>query len=222
MKKTALRGLVSVSMILILIVSITSYPKSRPKQRNQTKKLANIQTMDQLLKLAQDVGMKPSQGQDAMGGILKLVQSNLSPADFSKVESAVPGASGAAANAEAKASQDPTAKLMSSAMGMLGGGNKKEGSSTGSALDSIPQLLAFAAKSGIDAKQLMALLPMVAKFLQTNANVDASSALGTASGGAGGNAAATNASGGSSTTGGGSTNNLAQQAQGFLGGFMKK
>eukprot|EP00977_Amphora_coffeiformis_P018458 scaffold6506_cov171-Amphora_coffeaeformis.AAC.6 len=181
--------------------------------------------MDQLLKLTQDVGMKPSQGQDALGGILKLVQSNVSSADFSKIEAAVPGAGSAAANAETKASEDPTAKLMSSAMGMFGGAKKNEGSSTGgtgnTALDSIPQLLAFAAKSGINAKQLTALLPLVAKFLQSNANVDASSVLGTTASGGGGGAAAT-APGGSTSSGGIDTNNLAQQAQGFLGGFMKK
>ena len=159
--------------------------------------------MDQLLKLATDSGLDAKQGKDSLGGILKLVQSNVKPEDFSKIEAAVPGATEAAQDAATKAESEggDASKLLSGAMSMLGGNKNKEGGES-SALDSVPQLLAFLGSSGIDAKQVTALLPKVAGFLKDNSDVDVSSVLG-------------------SGVDGGGQDDLANKAKGFLGGFLK-
>ena len=165
--------------------------------------------MDQLMKLAADSGMDAQQGKDSVGGILKLVQNNVKPEDFSKIEAAIPGAKDAAQEAANKANNGGDAsKLLNSAMGMFGGsGNKnKDGESSGGGLDSLPQLLAFLGDSGVDAQQVAKLLPQVTGFLNKNANVDVSSVLG-ASGDSG------NANG---------AEDLADKAKGFLGGFLKQ
>jgi uncharacterized membrane protein YgcG len=181
--------------------------------------------MDQLLQLAQQAGMTDSQGKTAMGGIFQLLQSNVSSQDFAQIETAVPGAASAAAAANTtttNSKNDPTSQLMNSAMGMFGGsgGGGGGGSSSGGGttpVNSLPQLLQFATQSGIDVKQIMALLPMVIQFLQSHANVDVSSILG----GTGGSSPTTTAAPGGGSGNSGSSS-LAAQAQGFLGGFMKK
>jgi len=172
--------------------------------------------MDQLLQEAQKAGLDPQQGKDALGGILSLLKSKLSGDDFKKVEQVVPEADSLMSETQSRAGSSGNSgsaanSLMSSAMGMMGGSSGGSGGGSGSNVQSVPELMTTLSKLGIDQKKLMGFMPMVASFLQKNANVDASSALGGTTTGAG-------SSGASGTSGGG----LADQASSFLGSFGKK
>ncbi len=128
----------------------------------------------------------------AIGGILSFLKSKLGDSfDFSKITSAIPEADTLVADAEtehSRAGPATTTDLMNSAMGMFGGGGAAAAPAPAPAADGAPvtpapvdnmgQLLGFLTKAGIDPKQIMQFLPMVSKFLNDNAGVDVSSALG--------------------------------------------
>lgn len=171
--------------------------------------------MDQLLQQANSAGLSDSQGKDALGGIFSLLKNNISSEDFSKIESAIPetGSLVEAAETQTRAGGESgggMGGLMSSAMGMLGGGGASNSGTSGGAaggggMQNIPQLLGFLSGKGVDQNMMGKFMPMVTKFLQGNAGVDTSSALGVpgqSSGGAGGS-------------------DLMGQAANLLGGFGK-
>ena len=156
--------------------------------------------MDQLLQQqhAQEGtgNFSEQQLKDTLGGVLSYIKSKLGSADFSKIQAALPEAGNLASQAESenasRAGGDAGGgvnSLMSSAMGMLGGQKQEEGSGTAapadgsnaSPIDSMTELLGYLGKMGINPQQAMAFLPIVAKFMQENAGVDVSSALGTSS-----------------------------------------
>lgn len=172
--------------------------------------------MDNLLKQAQDMGMSESQAKDSLGGVFSVLKSKLGEGDFNKILQAIPCADTMATEANEKnraggnsSAGGPTGgnDLLSGAMSMLGGsggGQQQAGGQTGT-IDGIGPLLGFLGKLGVDPKQLTSLLPMVSKFLSSNANVDTSSALNVPGGGGGA----------------GGLGDLANQAQGLLGKFGK-
>jgi len=184
--------------------------------------------MDELLKLASKAGLSDEQGKDTLGGLLSLLQNTLKGDDFAKISESVPGAESLASETNTKAagaSGNGTAGLMQSAMGMFGGassgagsassGAQQAGGGSASALESIPQLLAFLGTLGIDSKKIMTYFPMAIQFLEQTGGVNLSSVLGTtAAGGQGGSSSGS----GTQPTGGG----FGQQASSFLGAFGKK
>lgn len=180
---------------------------------------------------------------DTLGGILSFIKSKLGSVDFQKIQSAIPQTEELVTeaetnNARAGGEGGGAGNLLSSAMNMLGqqggGGSTSEGGAAtsgeagggeASPIDSMTQLLGYLGKMGINPKQAMAFLPVVAKFLQENAGVDVSSALGTA-GTADATSGGTDSAGGESTDGATKTDdvvgNLMNQASGFMSSFTKK
>jgi hypothetical protein len=153
--------------------------------------------MDQLLQQqhAQEGtdNLSLDQLKSALGGILSFIKSKLGDGfDFSKVTEALPEADQLVTNAETDHSRaGPTggaADLMNSAMSMFGGGGAAAapapaadatGATPAAPIDSMTQLLGYLTKAGINPNQIMQFLPVVSKFLNDNAGVDVSSALGT-------------------------------------------
>jgi len=182
---------------------------------------------------------------DTLGGILSFIKSKLGSVDFQKIQSAIPQTEelvteAETSNARAAGEGGGASNLLSSAMGMLGGqqgggGSTSEsdaattgeaGSSASAPINSMTQLLGYMGKMGIDPKQAMAFLPVVAKFLQENAGVDVSSALGTAGTTDAAAGDTTGAAGGESTEGDAKPNemvgNLMNKASGFMSSFGGK
>ena len=198
--------------------------------------------MDQLLQQqhAQDGTSNFSEQElkDTLGGILSFLKSKFGSVEFDKIQAALPETADLVADAESKnASRDAAgggggggaSSLMSSAMGMLGGGGGQQGGSSGGApadgsaaspIESMTQLLGYLGKMGVKPKEAMAFLPIVTKFLNENANVDASSALGTSS--TGGGEATSQTTGDAGSSGNDMVGNLMNQASGFMSSFGKK
>lgn len=171
---------------------------------------------------------------DTLGGILSFIKSKIGAANFEKIQSAIPQAGGLVTkaetnNARAAESGGGASNLLSSAISMLGqhsgGGEGSAATSTGGTaapIDSMTQLLGYLTKMGIDPKQAMAFLPVVAKFLKEKTGIDVSSALGTAG------ASATSGAGNAATDGTQEkadddvVGNLMNQASGFMSSFAKK
>ena len=115
--------------------------------------------MDTLLKYAKDAGMSDQQAKDMLGGVLSLLQSKNDDEQFSKIESAVPGASDLASEVGKKSETGASGQaneLISGAMSMFGGGggsassgDKKEGS-----VDSMTKLITFLGTMGIKPEQV--------------------------------------------------------------------
>jgi hypothetical protein len=172
--------------------------------------------MEQLLKQAKAAGLNDTEGKQTLGGILSLLKEKMSGTDFTKITEALPGSEALVQETDQSRAAGTAGggnDVMSSAMGFMskmGSGDKDQGGTGGTppGIESVPQLLTFLGSLGIDQKQVMAFLPQVAKALQTDAGVDASSALGVSG---------SNDTG--ATSGGGG---LAQQATSFLGSFGGK
>ena len=172
--------------------------------------------MEQLLQQANAAGLDSQQSKDVLGGVLSLLKNNLSSEDFGKIQQAIPETESLVEETETKSRAGNESgganALLSSAMGMLGGGGVGASSSaSGGAsggMQNAPQLLTFLSGLGIDQKQITKFMPMIAQFLQKNAGVDTASTLGVS----GQSTSQTTSSGGS---------DLASQAASFLGGFGK-
>lgn len=167
-----------------------------------------------------------------LGGILSFIKSKLGSVDFEKIQSAIPESSDLISKAEsenASKSEGGSNNLLSSAMSMLGqktgGDSSTDAASSGSApIDSMTQLLGYMGKMGVDPKQAMAFLPVVANFLKDNAGIDVSSALGTPAAATGEAAEGTDQTEGSTsnTASNDMVGNLMNQASGFMNSFTKK
>ena len=174
---------------------------------------------------------------DALGGVLSFLKSKLGDSfDFSKITEVIPEADELVTKAEtdnSRAGPTSATDLMNSAMSMFGGGNASAPAPSGDAaatgttpaapIDSMTQLLGYLTKAGVDPKQIMQFLPVVAKFLKDNAGVDVSSALGaptaTTTSAEGDNAAPAPAPAGDNTKE--VMDNIMGQASSFMSSFNK-
>jgi hypothetical protein len=207
--------------------------------------------MDQLLQQQhQQEGtdnLSLDQLKDALGGILSYVKAHLDKFDFNKITAALPEADELVAKAEtenatgSRAAEGGSGGFMASAMGMLEKATSKgdatatasgdSAAATGTApIDSMTQLLGYLTKAGIDPKQIMTFLPVVAGFLKQHAGVDVSSALGTpaaaapasAPSGGQGTAEAATAPASTGDKPDDVVGDLMNQASGFMSSFGKK
>jgi len=111
-----------------------------------------------------------------------------------------------------------------------GGGEKAEGEggaagaggstspTTGGPIQSVPELMAFLTKSGVNPTKAMEFLPKIVSFLKEKAGIDASGLLSLAGGGGTEGSGA----GGEGSSSAGGMEGLQQMATGFLGSFTKK
>ena len=167
---------------------------------------------------------------DTLGGILSYIKSKVGAANFEKIQSAIPQAGELVTKAETNNSRaveggGGASDLLSSAMGMLapaGGATSSGEAGTAAPVDSMTQLLGYLGKMGIDPKQAMAFLPVVAKFLKEKAGVDVSSVLGTAGSSSTTDSTASPATGDDATKADDMVGNLMNQASGFMSSFSKK
>lgn len=187
---------------------------------------------------------------DALGGVLSFIKAKMEGFhgfDFSKIKEAVPEADELVAKAETDHASNQAAgggasNFLTGAMGMFekatqGSRDAPAGDAAAAApaaaapgaappIDSLTELLGYLTKAGIDPKQIMSFLPLVAGFLKDHAGVDVSSALGTpaaapapAAAPVEGGAAAAPAP---AAAGNDAMGNLMNQASGFMSSFSKK
>jgi hypothetical protein len=173
--------------------------------------------MEQLMQQAQAAGLSQDEGKSSLGAVLSLLKSNIPNEDFTKISQALPEAEQLASetDADVKSRDNGTGGLLQSAMGMIGSGG---GGGTSGGVKNPAQMLALLSSMGIDSKQMMSFLPMVAKFVHEKAGVDISSYLNVPA--ASSDAMAESGSSASQTDGTG-TGSLATQATNLLGRFGK-
>jgi hypothetical protein len=168
---------------------------------------------------------------DTLGGILSFIKSKVGAEHFEKIQSVIPQAGELVTKAETNNSRaveggGGASNLLSSAMNMLdsaGGGATSSGDAgTAAPVDSMTRLLGYLGKMGIDPKQAMAFLPVVAKFLKEKAGVDVSSLLGTGGSSSTTGATAAPATGDDATKTDDMVGNIMNQASGFMSSFSKK
>ena len=134
--------------------------------------------MDQIIKVASNIGLSKEQCEAATGGIMSLAKNTLGAENYKKITEKIPEVDELVKKHE-DGSRDATSSggggLLGQAMGMLG---KADSGGTAGTAGGVAGLLAMLQKQGIDAKEVNKFMPQLASIVKQQCGVDISSALG--------------------------------------------